>query len=712
MEKSNYALKKEQKVELKNEAMMLLKKSGLKKTAYLKMLDKINSGNNNTVKSAINSLKAVENVDKTKKGITLEDIKKTKKINQQLIGIDAFNKNILIKTGNLLTPYKTKTIKQLNYKANGNKMVQVLIKQKMSKEDIRTLGTKLSKNFKDNGIDGSITVAIKSDIAWHSSGSIDNFGDSVKLYDATEYDRADQDAYDEVAFYFIESRLKPDTAGGTDDKNNDCLYNCLKSVLFDRIPWAEPKDLKLFLKINVQSKIDISDIPKIEKALKTFQINVSGDHTYISTVHTMKVINLKLLNGHYTLIKNKQHNKVNKNHVSYTKRKPMIYDKSKFIGFDGEKEIFISKKMRDDIYDWKTDYILVNRCADYSISLKQNYDNFIKDAHELNTLTNGVIDLFKTGNDKTTALNLFDRYTKSIPNAEHINQTEADWISESSTGAITFAREYTGPGYYYDIKSMYPSIMKSTQVYPIKSGEFKIITNEELFKNKTYFAYGIYRCVIMKSNNQLINNLFRFNKKNKYTHIDLSNAIALGLSVQLIEDDKANFLYYARDKCLAGTELFSQYVDTLFKLKESKIKRAKSILNILWGALGEYDKKKIHVGASGKGLSSHLKQDCKVIGIRPYNDNETIIETVNNNIQYKTGFARLKPFIIARGRANIAKIMLPYHRTVMRCHTDGFICSEKPIGIETGTALGELVDDGMKTMIQINSCRKAIILKN
>ena len=194
-------------------------------------------------------------------------------------------------------------------------------------------------------------------------------------------------------------------------------------------------------------------------------------------------------------------------------------------------------------------------------------------------------------------------------------------------------------------------------------------------------------------------------------HIDLANAMSLGLSVQLIQDGKANFLYYSRDKCLAGTELFSQYVDTLFKLKESKIKRAKSILNILWGALGEYDKKKMHVGHNKKGKQGKHKTDHKIVGLRPYNDSETTIETVNNNVQYKTGFARLKPFIISRGRANIAKIMLPYHRTVMRCHTDGFICSEKPIGLKTGTELGDLVDEDMKTKIQIDSCRKPKILK-
>ena len=39
----------------------------------------------------------------------------------------------------------------------------------------------------------------------------------------------------------------------------------------------------------------------------------------------------------------------------------------------------------------------------------------MKDAFELNTLTKGTINLFKTGNDNTTALNLFEKYSKCIP---------------------------------------------------------------------------------------------------------------------------------------------------------------------------------------------------------------------------------------------------------------------------------------------------------
>ena len=154
--------------------------------------------------------------------------------------------------------------------------------------------------------------------------------------------------------------------------------------------------------------------------------------------------------------------------------------------------------------------------------------------------------------------------------------------------------------------------------------------------------------------------------------------------------------------------MFSEFVNILFKLKESKITRAKKILNILWGALSEHNSKKMHIIKNSDKIID-LKSDCKIIKVRPYNDQETIIETVKNNHQFKTGFARLKPFLIARGRAMISKIMLPYKDIVMRCHTDGFITSE-PIDYKCGSSLGDLVDEGFKTKIQISSCKKAIIL--
>ena len=69
---------------------------------------------------------------------------------------------------------------------------------------------------------------------------------------------------------------------------------------------------------------------------------------------------------------------------------------------------------------------------------------------------------------------------------------------------------------------------------------------------------------------------------------------------------------------------------------------------------------------------------------------------------YKYGYARLMPFLIAKGRVKISKIMEPYIETVIRCHTDGILFSEEPKGIVYGNNLGELVNEGFKKHTQIN----------
>ena len=94
--------------------------------------------------------------------------------------------------------------------------------------------------------------------------------------------------------------------------------------------------------------------------------------------------------------------------------------------------------------------------------------------------------------------------------------------------------------------------------------------------------YGIYRCIIKGTNK-----LFKFNKHNFYTHIDIKQARELNLYIELVEDKEPNFLYYSREKLITGNEIFKQYVEELFELKHKGIKQIKPILNILWGALAE-----------------------------------------------------------------------------------------------------------------------------
>jgi hypothetical protein len=244
--------------------------------------------------------------------------------------------------------------------------------------------------------------------------------------------------------------------------------------------------------------------------------------------------------------------------------------------------------------------------------------------------------------------------------------------------------------------------MKSIQLFPVREGEAKYITNIEL-NAKSFFDFGIYHCNVEKC----YNNLFKNCKNNYYTHIDLKRAKELHLKIDMIVDGQPNFLYYSRDKLLTGFEIFGNYIDLLFGLKEKKLtSRSKSILNILWGALAE--KKLIkHSINNDDTLDTNLGiSDTKIISIRPLNDDITLIQTSKNDKQYKFGYARLAPFLLAKGRYNISTVMTPYIDDVVRCHTDGFILSKKPDGIKTGDELGSLVYEGYSKHCIVKNCAK------
>jgi hypothetical protein len=360
--------------------------------------------------------------------------------------------------------------------------------------------------------------------------------------------------------------------------------------------------------------------------------------------------------------------------------------------YDGKREFKLSKESRNDVYDWKTEFILVNK-FDSQLSLKENYDKFVEMANTLKQKTNNKINLYKSGDFTKTALKLFNEMTKCISNPSSITQLEANFIMNASQGAIIFnTKNYEGQAYKGDVKSMYPSILSSNMIFPLKEGEFKYITDF----NKDYFEYGIYRCIITGTSK-----LFRFNFKNYYTHVDLTRAKELNLDIKLIIDDEPNFLYYSRDKCLTGSEIFGEYVNYLFNLKEQGVKGAKNILNCLWGALCEKNKYKIiHKNGDVKEIPDNVKPK-----FRPFDDNNVIVEYVEYNKEFKYGWSRIMPFLLSKGRSVISKIMEPYNEILIRCHTDGVLFSDEPKNIKYGDKLGDFVFEG-KYNISINKSGK------
>ena len=187
------------------------------------------------------------------------------------------------------------------------------------------------------------------------------------------------------------------------------------------------------------------------------------------------------------------------------------------------------------------------------------HEKYVNDATYLKEATNGQINLFRTGTFKRCAQHFFFNTIRTIV-PEPILRDEAVWLRYATMGAVLYCKKgYKGESHYADFKSFYPAIMKRQQAkYPIKRGEFKTITNEELNKYE-FYQFGIYRAIVDGDHK-----LFRFNNMNYYTHTDLTLAKSLGFEIELIEDNAPNFLYYSSDKLINGNEIFGKFVNTLY----------------------------------------------------------------------------------------------------------------------------------------------------
>ena len=645
--------------------------------------------------------------------------KRDKKIKKKLF-VGNENK-VLKKLKKHLKPLSADTnLKVLPIKYKGKNVLEVSVvdsryKSKgYSKSKMQKIGDDLSKLLHENGVDGYIWSTLKFD-SQYRTGRFSVIGDDVNLYNIDEnygsgdnYSEKgkmvfrDQKYFKRAVFYIGETKLQP--AGGADNKFNDCLYMCLYYALLKDNPFKSAKRLKDYLGLKRDALVHIDMIPKIEEKLKYYKINVSGDFIYTSTLTRRHEINLKLVNCHYSL-----NHSVNRKVVciSYEEKKPIFHDKLNKLFYDGEKEFPSTIEMIEDIKHFRTEYISIPK-TDKSKSFKEEYDEFIRIADDLKEITKNKINLYKTGTIKQTALNLFDSLTKTIMTPEHISQDEAVWIQEAAQGAVIFSNEYEGEAYKYDVISMYPSIQIGTTLcLPVKRGEFLNKSLSE-FNDFKFYPFGIYRCIIEKSDNEHTNKLFRFNRYNRYTHIDLTTAKSLNLKINLIQDDKPNMLYYSRDKTLSCHEIFNKYVDYLFPLKNSHGKEypiIKQILNILWGALCQT--REIREVKKYDSESVLNIDDDKIISILSPTRDETgvLVYYLENEYIYKSPFARLKPFLLAKGRNIITSIIMPYREDCVRCHTDGFILKSKT-DIKTGSKIGELKYEGYSSYIKVKNNAK------
>ena len=511
-------------------------------------------------------------------------------------------------------------------------------------------------------------------------------------------------------FHEFDIKVAPlNLPGGNSDEDNECLYNCLMTMIPEvmKRAYPTPETLRTWCKVKKDDIIPLSKLPKIEERLGDYKINVQGEHIYTSTKKAKHTITLKLNREHYEIAKQK-HNFVRG--VSTYERIPVIYE--------------ILPKRRDyvRVYDGiKTGYMKFQRFRDHQKKaaydpyvfikckggdLKECFDTFIEDADILKEKTNGKYNLYKCGTVAKAAMSRFCELNKTLM-AEPILQDEAEWLNDCNMGGLCWSEKgYTGNAWKWDVNSAFPTVLSDQKFsFPIKRGTFKKITQKE-FQNMTYYEPGIYRVTISDPDYKLLPT-----RKPNFIHYDLTLAKKLGYKMEIIQDDKPNVLLYGGETRINGSVAFREYVTELYELKKKYGKQYpvfKQLITFIWGVLCERNRMKKYVANDGDDYE--IPDTEKLLDTTTCHKGELVVTSPINE-QFYTNFARLGPFLLSRQRCMMANIIQPHLKYIKRVYVDGIIaCKQitwektntKTIdSVKVGTDLGDLKYEGYNDHISI-----------
>jgi hypothetical protein len=317
--------------------------------------------------------------------------------------------------------------------------------------------------------------------------------------------------------------------------------------------------------------------------------------------------------------------------------------------------------------------------------LEQQYKTFILDANIVKTLTNGIMNPFKTGGVSKTALQLF--FSMNPPKADDITANEARVIQLCKNGGLIWGDKYKGKAYKADVVSQYASIMRSDHFQiPIKEGIFKTITLE-VFNELKFFTYGLYHVKVSNSNHKLLVH----NENNWYTHIDLNLAIKYKYTLELIEDGEDNHLDYT-GKLINGAKLFRSYIDYIFNFKKAGHKQFKWYLQ-LHGFLSKSNEMDYILDVNhpiGEGVI--IKEALPLGGLDE--PRRIRVTTMKKERVFDYGYARLKPFVSAKARAQMSNIVFDNIDNVKRVYVDGIITTKRLKNEKFGSEMGEIKYEG------------------
>ena len=543
----------------------------------------------------------------------------------------------------------------------------------------------------------------------------------------------DPELYDHFIIYVTDPVTLAGGCGGTDSKRdnglNDCLYQCLYHAYgtFSNMPKVieKPDILKKALGLKRNAPVPVHLIEKVERLARSIAINITGDINRISKSPAHRQITLTLANGHYSLVPNPDRRQTDpgtaKPKLPITYQEDGINNIVKIYNGKSIQSIAVPemRKLQSKSVYGKWCFIPVSKSETLEEAFERIHEerNVLLEESKKLGLT---IDLFMChGNYKKVALWLFERLSQAIPANEPLDPIEAKWISDAMMGGIIWAdNNWQGYGRQYDETSLYPSIMQSTLTFPISKGKFQMLQDFVNFRG--YILYGIFRATVEFRED--VKCLFRYNKRNKYTHIDLTRARKLGLQVTLIQDGSPNALVYEKETRIPGKVIFGEYVHFLFKLKNLggiAGRVAKKILNTLWGALCQRNKSYHDISDAEHSSKPFEFPEGEVLdSITPTGyaqisgemmSTSWVCQFSNPGNLFKGEYPKIAPFIIAQGRKIISETIEPYKEKVKRVHTDGFILSEDP----ENSHLIDCSEDASKTLKSLKFEKEGkVLVKN
>lgn len=557
-----------------------------------------------------------------------------------------------------------------NLKYNGSKFIKRTFQGKdFTKTDVTKYVKQFQEKYKNKGL--TLMVSVNTPFGFRSAKQF-NINSSPNLVD--NYDWITSDS-------FVIYGWKGSAKVGHNSTNN-CLFECiLKEIGYFRLPknLKTDKALKETLHLEEYDKIPLSRICEIEK-LYNINFNITGDFQYSSKNIYQQTINLVCHNEHVEINDEVTKPKDLLKRIPFKKLNLVLveYHNEKVKCYDGNSIYYLTC---EDYYEKSKDFMGEDVYIEYTpfekFHIVDDYHTYIKEIETLRNLTNGRIDLSRSGYKiSKEALKCVHYELRTFTEPEKITSQEQHWLINTFMGGLIFSNPCElSSAYNYDLNSAYPNTLCSEHFsFPIKQGEFKHISSLD-----NILSYGIYRCNILPSSNEHINKLFRFNSFNYYTHYDINLARHLNLQIELIIDDEANALLYTTKRA-NGSKHFRHLVYSLYELKP-KSKLAKKILNAIWGSLCSRNKIKV---TTQKEID--FKNGEYIVDIREFGDNRKITY-LKNSKYYKYNYARLGCFLTANVRKQMADCIFPFKEHVYRCHTDS-ILSDIPLNLSFGDDLG------------------------